>query len=131
MEEKRSLGEVAEEIYARDSRYKPDAYEFLMHVLGFTQQKLKRQGHLTAKELLDGLRDFAIEQYGPMAKTVLNHWGLKRTEDIGNIVFNMIEKKMLSKTESDSLDDFKNVYDFQEAFGKVLDNITIYPETEL
>jgi uncharacterized repeat protein (TIGR04138 family) len=102
-----------------------------MQVLGFTQQKLKRQGHLTAKELLDGLRDFAIEQYGPMAKTVLNHWGLKRTEDIGNIVFNMIEKKMLSKTESDSLDDFKNVYDFQEAFGKVLDNITIYPETEL
>jgi uncharacterized repeat protein (TIGR04138 family) len=120
MEEKKNFYNVVEEIFREDSRYKPDSYEFVMQALHFTQEKLKKQSHLNGKELLYGIRDYAIEQYGPMAKTVLNHWGISGTEDFGNIVFNMIGKKILSKTENDSLADFKEVYDFDSAFSNVL-----------
>lgn len=99
-----------------DPRYKPDAYEFVMQALWFIQKKLERKGHITGKELLEGIREFGLEQYGPMTKTVFSHWGIKSTDDFGEIVFNMVEHKLLSKTEKDSRDDFKNVYDFNKAF---------------
>ena len=117
---KRDFYELIEEIYHKDERYKPDGYEFLMQALHFTQNKLKRKGHVSGRELLEGIRDFAIEQYGPMAKTVLNHWGIKNTEDFGNMVFNLLETKVLSRTEQDTLEDFRNVYDFNSAFGNVV-----------
>lgn len=119
MEEKKTFYKLVEELYAQDGRYKPDSYEFIMQALHFTQARLHKQGHVTGKELLEGLRDLAIEQYGPMAKTVLFHWGITRTDDIGNIVFNLIDKKILSKTDEDSLQDFKDIYDFSDVFGKV------------
>ena len=125
METKKNFYQIIEEICVKDSRYKPDAYEFLMQALHFTQNKLKRQTHVTGRELLEGIREFAIEQYGPMAKTVLEHWGITKTQDFGNIVFNMVDKKMLSKTEEDSIDAFKDVYDFASAFGNVLRNSII------
>ena len=120
MEEKKDFYQVSEDIYAKDNRYKPDSYEFVMQALHFTQSRLKKVTHVTGKELLEGIRDFAIEQYGPMARTVLKHWGITKTEDFGNIVFNMINEKMLSKTENDSIGDFKDVYSFDAAFGNVL-----------
>jgi uncharacterized repeat protein (TIGR04138 family) len=100
----------------KDRRYKRDAYEFLMQALFFTQNKLKRKGHISGKELLEGIRDLALEQFGPMAKTVLEHWGITSSEDFGDIVFNLIDNGLLFKTQEDSKDDFKNVYDFKEAF---------------
>lgn len=111
-----------DEICAKDNRYKADSYEFAAMALHFTQKKLKRQGHISAKELSEGAREFAINQYGPMAKTVLNYWGLTKTQDLGNIIFNMIDAKLFSKTESDSIADFKDVYDFEAAFGNVWGN---------
>jgi uncharacterized repeat protein (TIGR04138 family) len=111
---------IVEEICARDKRYKPESYWFLMQALHFTQRNLKKQRHVTGRELSDGLRKFAIEQYGALAKRVLNHWGINETSDFGNIVFNLIEKKILSKTDEDSLDDFRDVYDFREAFDNSL-----------
>ncbi|MBN1912783.1 MAG: hypothetical protein JW788_00125 [Candidatus Omnitrophica bacterium] len=125
MEEKKDFSRIIEEVFTRDSRYKPDSYEFLMQSLAFTQKKLKRQGHISGRELLEGIREFAIDQYGPMAKTVLSHWGISKTRDFGNMVFNLIEEKVLSRTEEDSLDDFNDIYDFDSAFGNVLRNITI------
>lgn len=120
MEEKKDFYQASEDIYAKDNRYKPDSYEFVMQALHFTQGKLKKESHVSGKELLEGIRDFAIEQYGPMARTVLKHWGITKTDDFGNIVFNMIGEKILAKTETDSIDDFKNVYSFDAAFGNVL-----------
>ncbi|MDD5167106.1 MAG: hypothetical protein PHQ57_06975 [Candidatus Omnitrophica bacterium] len=120
MEKQKSFYQVVEEICVEDPRYKADAYEFVLQALHFTQGKLKKEGHVTGKELLGGTRDFVIEQYGPMAKTVLNYWGVTKTQDFGNIVFNMIGRQLLSKTESDSLGDFNNVYDFDSVFGNVL-----------
>ena len=120
MKEKKDFYQVIEEICVKDPRYKPDAYEFVMQALYFTQKKIKRQGHMSGKELLEGIRDFAVQEYGPMTKTLLYHWGISKTEDFGNIVFNMIGKKVLSKTENDSVADFRDVYDFEKTFGNIL-----------
>jgi len=120
MKEQNNFYQVVEEICAGDNRYKLDAYEFVMQALHFTQRKLKRETHVSGKELAEGLRDFAIEQYGPMAKTVLKHWGITKTDDFGNIVFNMIRKNLLSKTERDSIHDFKDLYDFEVIFANIL-----------
>ena len=115
--------QAVEEICAKDSRYKPEGYEFVSQALNFTRKKLKKQGHITGRELSEGIRDFAIDQYGPMAKSVLRHWGIHKTEDFGNIVFNLIEKKIFFKTENDSIDDFKGVYDFDSAFSNAMEKI--------
>ena len=105
-----------EEIVKKDPRYQFDAYEFVMEALWFTQRKRVRKDHVTGKELLEGIRELGIENYGPLAKTVFEHWGVKSTEDFGEIVFNMVEHALLSKTDTDSRGDFKNVYDFNKAF---------------
>jgi uncharacterized repeat protein (TIGR04138 family) len=123
MEEKESFYAAVEQICSQDNRYKPDAYEFILQALHFTQNKLKKEGHVSGIELSQGIRDFVVEQYGPMAKTVLNHWGIAKTEDFGNIVFNLIDKKLLSKDENDSLEDFKSIYDFEAAFANILSDM--------
>ena len=112
--------DLVEEICGQDKRYKPDAYEFVLQGLNFTQKKLKRKTHVSGAELALGLRDYAINQYGALAYRVLAYWGISQTQDFGNIVFNMIEKKLLSKAKDDSLADFEAVYDFKEAFANVL-----------
>jgi len=122
MDEIINFFQVVEEVCDKDPRYKPDAYEFLMLALNFTQKKLKRQGHVSGRELVEGMRDFAIEQYGALAKTVLGHWGITKTRDFGNMVFNLIDRKMLGKTEADSIEDFSDVYDFEAAFANVIEN---------
>lgn len=121
-----------EEIVTKDNRYKVDAYEFVMRSLWFTQAKLKKQNHISGRELLTGIKDFILEQYGPMAKTVLNYWGIKATQDFGEIVFNMVDNGLLNRTEEDSKDDFKNVYDFDEAFeiykNRTFEKLSIPPK---
>jgi uncharacterized repeat protein (TIGR04138 family) len=120
MEEKKDFYALIEEICEKDNRYKPDAYEFTMQALHFTQKKFNRQTHVSGRELLEGIREFAIEQYGPMTKKVLLHWGVNKTQDFGNIVFNMVDKKILSKTEADSIEDFRDIYDFDAVFSNIL-----------
>lgn len=117
--------DLVEEICNQDKRYKPDAYEFVLAGLNFTQDKLKKKTHVSGSELSCGLRDYAINQYGALAGRVLAHWGISQTQDFGNIVFNMIEKKLLSKTEEDSLEDFMAIYDFKEAFTGILSDSVI------
>jgi uncharacterized repeat protein (TIGR04138 family) len=107
--------EGVKQIIERDSRYKPDAYEFVMQALWFTQKKFKVKGHINGRQLLEGIRELGLDEYGPMAKAVFKHWGINTTEDFGQIVFNMVKHGIMSKTESDSPEDFKNVYDFKEA----------------
>ena len=111
---------LVEEICNRDNRYKPDAYEFVLQGLNFTQSKLKKETHVTGRQLSFGLRDYAIEQYGALAQRVLSHWGITQTQDFGEIVYNMIEKKLLSKSDEDYLADFNSVYDFNLAFANIL-----------
>jgi len=73
--------------------------------------------HVSGQQLCFGLRDYAQRRYGAMAKTVLNHWGITRTEDFGRIVFAMVRVGLMRKTEEDELSDFRGVYDFDDAFA--------------
>ncbi len=108
--------EKVENICQKDPRYKADAYEFLMEALFFTQKTLKKSYHVSGKELLEGIRKLVPERFGPMSLTVLEHWGLHKTDDFGEIVFNLVEAGLLKKTEEDKISDFKDVYDFKEVF---------------
>ena len=105
-----------EEITSRDGRYKANAYSFVMAALEQTMSRLPKARHISGRELLIGIRETALEQFGPMAKEVFNFWGVRTTEDFGNIVFNLVDTGLLSKTESDSIDDFIDIYDFETVF---------------
>lgn len=109
-------------ILQRDSRYARDAYDFVREALDYTRIWMEKKGHLTGQQLLEGIRKYALEQFGPMAKTVLNLWGVKTCEDFGSIVFNLVDQKVFSKTPEDSMEDFRNGYDFVEAFEKPFKN---------
>lgn len=114
--------EVLETILAKDSRYPLEAYQFVREGLDYTQHKMARMSgakeprHVTGRELTDGMRQYALETYGPMAGLLLDEWGIRSTEDFGEIVFNLVENNLLAKTEKDTRDDFAGGYDFEEAF---------------
>lgn len=101
----------------RSSRYKFEAYSFVLSALHYTMTKVSPPRHITGREFCDGIRQFAIDQYGPMARTVLEHWGIMSTLDFGHLVFDLVDVGLMRKTEEDSLDDFKEVYDFKQAFS--------------
>ena len=118
-----------------DPRYKLDAYIFVRDGLSYAQEILidEVQGdeevsdvaaeeseaepdrHLSGQQLCQALRLYAIDQFGYMAKTVLNSWGLQSTSDFGEVVYNMIEKELMKKSKTDRREDFDNVFDFEEA----------------
>lgn len=115
--------EAVELIVAKDSRYHRDAYPFVREALDHTQKtvspdKRGRIRHVTGQELLGGIRDFALAQFGPMAMMVLDEWGIHNCRDFGEIVFNMVDIGLLAKTDKDSREDFDSGYDFFEAFRK-------------
>ena len=109
---------IISNITTQDSRYSPEAYEFVMEALGFSQAKFKKSKHISGEELLAGIRSLLLKKYGPMTMTVLKHWGINTTDDFGNIVFNLVEYKVLAKDAQDHYDSFKNAYDFDEVFNK-------------
>jgi uncharacterized repeat protein (TIGR04138 family) len=117
-----NFAEVVEQICEKDERYSLDAYHFVQEGLNHTLKSLKRGGqahrHVSGQELLQGLRDFALKEYGPMSKAVLNEWGIRTTDDFGHAVFNLVNAGVLGKNETDSPSDFKNVFTFDDAFVK-------------
>jgi uncharacterized repeat protein (TIGR04138 family) len=115
---KQPVEEVLEKILQRDARYSRDAYAMVSQALGYTVQKKGKPGHVTGRELCEGLRDLALEQFGRLARTVLESWGLRSSQDIGEVVFNMVEAGLLRKTDEDRREDFAGVLDFAEAFDR-------------
>lgn len=115
--------EALEQLVARDTRYHRDAYHFVREGLDHTQKAITKEGrgrlrHVSGQELLEGIRQYALEQYGPMTMMVLGEWGVHDCKDFGEIVFNMVESGLLAKTEKDTRTDFEDGYDFYEAFQK-------------
>ena len=115
------------EVVKADPRYAYEAYDFVFHAIGYAQRlsgrETPREGeaiqsrhHVTGPELLQGIRHLALLEFGALAKTVLAAWGIRTTDDWGNIVFNLIDHSLMSKTNDDSRANFHNVYDFDEAF---------------
>ncbi len=116
--------DIIDNIFMQDPRYKPAAYAFLQQALDFTIKMLNKpagtgpQRHVTGQELLEGIRCFTLKEYGPMSMTVLTSWGIRSTEDFGEMVFNLVENKLLGKTEEDKKEHFANGYNFHDAFVK-------------
>jgi uncharacterized repeat protein (TIGR04138 family) len=119
----KNFHEVVELIRKDDPRYEAGAYVFMRQALDHTLTGIKEQEktgghrHVSGQELCEGIRDYALEQYGPMAHTLLQSWGISRTEDFGQIVFNLVEFGIFGKTDTDSIEDFNNVYDFETVFA--------------
>src|SRR4051812_16332721 len=118
-----NFDETLDAIIKKDPRYRREAYLFLREALDYTQKMVKKGGkeemhHVTGQELLAGIRDFALQQFGPMAMIVLSEWGVTTCEDFGELVFNMIDASLLAKTEKDRREDFKGGYWFHEAFRR-------------
>jgi uncharacterized repeat protein (TIGR04138 family) len=121
------------EVVRKDPRYAYEAYEFVHAALKHTQKMLGRQlpeagaeaaelaeaqRHVSGPELLQGIRELALQEFGLMARTVFHMWGVQKTDDFGDIVFNLVEFSLLSKTSEDSRADFHAVYDFEQALVK-------------
>ena len=132
-------------ICGRDGRFRPEAYHFLLEALDFTIARMAKAGpkppppappaptraarrgsraaavppsNVTGPDLLGGFRDLALERYGALAREVLRVWGVTRTDDVGSIVFNMVEAGLLQKTASDAPADYHGIYDFESAFDR-------------
>jgi uncharacterized repeat protein (TIGR04138 family) len=116
-----SFQDTVTEIFKKDDRYQPDAYFFLVEALDVTVKHIRKTQpnhgrHVSGKELLEGIKEYALDEFGPLTHTVFSEWGIRSTQDFGEIVFNLVEAGRLGKTDSDSREDFKNAYDFDEAF---------------
>jgi uncharacterized repeat protein (TIGR04138 family) len=107
--------------------YPLEAIAFAQEGLRFTVEQLRQHEpdipehgrHVSGQELCFGLRDFAIKQFGMMSLTVLQRWHIHRTEDFGRIIFALVEAGLMRTTEEDTIEDFQNIYDFEEVFGAV------------
>ena len=124
MEEDESFRQAIDRIAGKDDRYDPDAYYFLREALEATLRGLsEKEGrpvarHVSAAELLEGFRKLAVEEFGPLAFTVLEAWGLSRTQDVGEMVYNLISAGAFGKNEKDRRSDFDDVFDFRKAFAE-------------
>lgn len=106
-----------------DPRYSPDAYDFIGKAVTYTAKRLKRHKkngnpHVSGKELLEGVCHYATTQFGPMANAVMREWGLTSGRAVGDVVFNMINERLLRKSENDTLDDFDIDFDFEAELAK-------------
>jgi uncharacterized repeat protein (TIGR04138 family) len=102
----------------RHPRFQETAFLFVLSALHYVIEKLPEPRHISGAELAGGVRDLAIQKFGPMARTVLEHWGIQATADVGDIVFALIECGVLIKQEDDAPEDFADVFDFDEAFAR-------------
>jgi uncharacterized repeat protein (TIGR04138 family) len=123
------------ELLRRDRRYHRDAYLFVFEALRYAQEQLLVGGaivdpeneesrHITGQQLCEAIRRYAVEQYGMMAKSVLNEWGVYSTGDFGEIVFSLIDIGQMKKTDSDRREHFDNVFDFDDGLRDAFQPIT-------
>ncbi len=107
-----------EEILSKDSRYAAAAYDFTRHAVTYASHVLFAHGkHVSGRDLLEAIRRVALDRFGLLAEDVLASWGLRSTEDFGEIVFHLVDAGLLAKTDEDTLEDFRGVYTFGDAFG--------------
>ncbi len=119
--QKNGFEESLKQIIAEDTRYPKEAYAFLRLALNFTIKAMQKPAsgparHITGQELLEGIRRYTLQEFGPISRTVLAEWGITRTEDFGCLVFNLVRHGLLGKTDQDKIEDFSNGYSFQAAF---------------
>ncbi|TVP54995.1 MAG: hypothetical protein EA351_11495 [Gemmatimonadales bacterium] len=110
--------EILDRLRERNPRFHPKAYVFLLSALQHVLKDLDQPRHITGAELAGGVRDLAIRKFGPTARSVLEHWGIHRTDDLGEIVFALVEAEVLVAEDGDRPEDFRNLFDFEEEFER-------------
>jgi uncharacterized repeat protein (TIGR04138 family) len=110
--------EILDRLRERNPRFHGKAYLFLLSALHNVLKSLDQPRHITGAELAEGVRELAMNQFGPLARTVLEHWGVHSTEDLGEIVFALVDAGVLVKEDSDRLEDFRRIFDFEEVFER-------------
>ncbi|HEX5580231.1 MAG TPA: Minf_1886 family protein [Gemmatimonadaceae bacterium] len=103
-------------IRMREPRFHEHAYLFVLSALEYCQQRMSQRRHISGGELANACRELALERYGVMAKLVLEHWGIRSTSDIGDVVFTLVELQLLISQPTDSREDFQDLFDFEVAF---------------
>ena len=111
-----NLEERLKEVVARDGRYHINAYRFVYEALDYTVKQLEKKRHISGRELLEGIKNLALEQFSGLACMVFDVWGVHKTADFGNIVFNLVEADLMSRSDEDTREDFDNVYEFRQVF---------------
>jgi uncharacterized repeat protein (TIGR04138 family) len=109
---------VMDRIRLRERRFEEGAYLFVLAALEFCQSRLSERRHISGRELAVACRDLAIERYGVLARQVLEHWGIRSTADIGDVVFTLVELELLMSQPNDSRDEFVGVFDFDQTFER-------------
>jgi uncharacterized repeat protein (TIGR04138 family) len=110
-----------QEIIKKDDRFSIHAYQFIFEALDFTASNLgkkynsskEEERHVTGQELSEGIKQYALKKFGYMTKKIFEQWGITKSKDFGEIVFNLVKSGLMGKTESDSVEDFDNLYDFK------------------
>ena len=118
MPEFTSTDELLDLLRERNPRFDPRSYSFVLDALNSVLNELGEKRHITGAELAEGARHLAIGRFGPLARTVLEHWGIHSTRDVGSVVFALVEQKILTTQEGDCPEDFADVFDFEEAFER-------------
>ena len=114
MSEKLKFETDIKKILEKDNRYHSDAYVFLFEALEYTLNKIGKRRHVTGRELLEGIVELLRERYGLLALELCRRWGIRRTIDFGNMVFNLVDNGLMRKTEEDSISDFKEVFSLKK-----------------
>ncbi len=110
--------EVMERLRERHPRFHETAYLFVLSALHHVIERLSEPRHISGRELAEGIRDLALERFGPMARTVLEYWGIRTTRDFGDMVFALVDCGVLIKQDDDSPEDFEDLFDFEDAFDR-------------
>jgi len=121
MDNAKAYLEQLEEIQEKHPEFKREAYNFIMIALHDTLKRIGEQRHVSGQELSEGIRTYALDQFGPLVQTVLDYWGIHETFDFGKIVYYLIDEGLMGKTEEDSIEDFRDVYDFTDAFSHTVE----------
>jgi uncharacterized repeat protein (TIGR04138 family) len=109
---------IMDRIRMREQRFDERAYVFVLAALEYCQQRLDERRHITGRELALACRDLALERFGVMARLVLEHWGLRTSADIGDVVFTLVDLELLMSQPTDSREEFIGVFDFDQAFER-------------
>jgi uncharacterized repeat protein (TIGR04138 family) len=105
-------------IRARETRFEEGAYLFVLAALEYAQARLPERRHISGRELAEACRDLALQRFGVMARMVLEHWGVRSTADIGDVVFTLVDLGLLISQPTDTRDEFVGVFDFDQAFER-------------
>ena len=110
--------ETLARLQERYPRFHRRSYVFILDALHTVMANMREKRHISGQELVDGVRDLAMDRFGPLARTVLQHWGVHSTDDLGQLVFALVDIGILVKQDEDRPEDFEDLFDFEEVFDR-------------